>query len=198
MSEGQAVSRNDAQREVMRSKALALRSERGMTYRKIGAALGVSHNMAHIYVREALKEIRIQNAEDAHEVRALELVRLDTLWATGHEAMIRAMRQKDWSAVASLINAQNRVIERRAAMLGLDVTKYLPLLPPTDGFIPVFDLSRLSVDELHTFEVMAMKAQGIDAKPFGLLAAEEVFEEHEGDEVAPVVEPEGAEPPPAG
>lgn len=165
-------------------RALKLRAERGFSYRKIGDALGVSHVTAHTYVIDALREVRVQYAEDAHEVRTLELARLDGIHGRLNTAMIAAMREKDWNTVATLAARMVQVSERRASLLGLDVTKYMPLIPSVPSGAEA-DMSRLSIEEMQTLEALAMKAAGIEEKPFGLLPEGEIFQEH-ADETPPI------------
>lgn len=173
----QAVHPDDAQREVMRSRALELRAK-GYSYRRMAPELGISHQMAYFHVKAAFEELHAQGIADAHEVRALELVRLDGDWEKLGDAMEKVIAKEKWEALPALVNARTRISERRASLLGLDVTKYLPMIVPRD-FDAESDLGRLSLEELHQVEVLQLKAQGRDPKPFGLAPEAEIFEEQD-------------------
>lgn len=96
----------------------------GMTYQAIGAALCMSRQAAHKAITKALRELLEQSAEDAAEVRALELLRLDALlegvWALATGGNLGA------------VDRALRIAERRAKITGIDApTKVTPTT--TDG-----------------------------------------------------------------
>jgi hypothetical protein len=95
---------------IKRVEALELRIAGG-SYRKIGEQLGVSGKTAYQWVTQALADVARLQAEQAEQLKALELERLDRLTvAIGRPAMTgdpRAVR----AAVA--------VIQERAKLLGL-------------------------------------------------------------------------------
>lgn len=169
----QTVHPDKAHRELMRTRAIELRAK-GWSYRKIGADLGINHETARTHVMGAIEDLREQRLDDTHEARLLELHRQDMLWEKGWDALEANMG--DAARVAALISVLTRVSERRASLLGLDVTRYLPMVP-RPGYVADTDLGRLDVAELHQYEALAMKAQGLDPKPFGLMPSAEVFEE---------------------
>lgn len=94
-----------------RVQALDLRKA-GATYRRIAEALSVDVSTAYADVQAELTALRTLAAEQAEEVREIELRRLDdyTLGLTPKA------RKGDADAVRTLI----RVSERRAKLLGLD------------------------------------------------------------------------------
>lgn len=97
-----------ARRERM-AKALKLR-EAGANVRDIGAQLGVSHTQAANDIRDALREIIREPAED---VLQLELARLDNLFLIAFQ---KARKDQDTKAIDSAV----RIMDRRAKYLGLD------------------------------------------------------------------------------
>lgn len=97
-----------ARRERM-AKVLELRKA-GVTFRKIGEQLDVTHQQAYHDYRDALAEI---TREPAEEVRDLELARLDDLYLIAYS---RARKGNDMRAVDSAL----KIMDRRAKYLGLD------------------------------------------------------------------------------
>lgn len=114
-----AMSRNAKRRIDARAKdleALQLRKA-GMSYEQIARAMTergmkISSSGAHKAVSRALDELVNQVAEEAKEVRALELARLDQLQLAAWE---RAM-----AGDTASIETIRRLMGRRAALLGLD------------------------------------------------------------------------------
>lgn len=94
-----------------KQKALELRKACA-SYQAIGDALGVSKQQAHRYVTAALESIRIETAEEAENLRTIELERIDSLFLECY-----ALAKKgDLPAVDRCI----RLSERRCKILGLD------------------------------------------------------------------------------
>lgn len=94
-----------------KEKALELRKA-GCSYQAIGDAIGTSKQQAHRTVTAALVEIRTQTAEEAEDLRRLELERIDALF---FEAYSKA-RQGNLAAIDRCV----RLSERRCKILGLD------------------------------------------------------------------------------
>jgi VIT1/CCC1 family predicted Fe2+/Mn2+ transporter len=84
----------------------------GATYEQIGERLGCSRAVAHKLVTQELSRIREETAEQADELRTLELSRLDALWMRAFDAV----RSGNVRAIDQCI----RVMERRARLAGLD------------------------------------------------------------------------------
>lgn len=100
-------------------KALCLR-RKGWSFRDIGRELGVSYQRAHQLVTAELQRINARCAEEATEVTALELQRLDDLWRVSYgSAMGGSMRA---------VEACLRIIERRSRILGIEGQGYKLLL----------------------------------------------------------------------
>ena len=87
----------------------------GKTYRQIAALTGVSVRMAFEDVKDGLADHVASYAEQAGEVRGLELARLDRLWRRAEELL-----DSDDDDGAKAIGAALRIMERRARLLGLD------------------------------------------------------------------------------
>jgi hypothetical protein len=109
----QRTKRAVAQAERQRG-ALELRKQ-GFTYEAIARALEISVSGAHKLVREAIKAIP---AEAANDVRSLELARLDRMM----EGLWEQAKKGEPRAVAAVV----RLMERRAAYLGLDRQALVP------------------------------------------------------------------------
>ena len=84
----------------------------GMTFQQIGDKLGITKQAAHTLVVAAMDETREKIAESAHQVIAMELERLDSLWRTVYPQA----KQGNLGA----IDRSLRIMERRARLLGLD------------------------------------------------------------------------------
>lgn len=118
------TARRDAQAAELRAK--------GWTYRRIAEHLGVDVKTAHEAVQRALRETV---EEPAADVRALEVERLDAMYAKVMEVVERAhvtvsqgrVVYADGEAVpddAPVLAAVDRLLKiqaRRAALLGLDM-----------------------------------------------------------------------------
>jgi len=94
-----------------RQHALELRKQ-GLTYREIGAKLGVTTKAAHKTVTKALGFLNDRIGDEARLVRRLELERLDVM----QRGLWRKAKKGDPHAVGSVL----RIQERRAKLLGLD------------------------------------------------------------------------------
>src|SRR5262245_34596354 len=92
-------------------EALELR-EKGLTFREIGARMGVSRPRAFQLVSEELARVNARRAEQAAEITRLELLRLDALHRV---AWKKAMRGHLPS-----IDRVLGIMARRARLLGLD------------------------------------------------------------------------------
>lgn len=94
-----------------RREAFDLR-KRGATYDEIGRVLGITKQAAYELVKRELDYIRANMQDDVEAVRAMELERLDRLFAGSYAQAAGG----DPKALASIM----RVMERRARLLGLD------------------------------------------------------------------------------
>ena len=94
-----------------RVRAFELRRS-GATYREIARQLGADLHTVHSDIQAELLAIRVQTIEEARDLRALELERLD------------AMTVGLWPGIqkgnAANVGAGVRISERRAKLLGLD------------------------------------------------------------------------------
>jgi hypothetical protein len=94
-----------------RVRALELRKAGG-SYRQIAKALAIDTHTAWADVAAELADIRDQTVEQAHELRALELERLD--------GMTSGLWPRIQEGSAAAVSAGVRVSERRSRLLGLD------------------------------------------------------------------------------
>ena len=109
-----------ARRETAKSMTLAKQREhdalelrtRGCTYDQISKALGITRQGAADCVRRALASLKLDTEEKAHEVRDLELRRLDKMLQIAEAAA----EGGDLAAIDRVI----RIQERRSKYLGLD------------------------------------------------------------------------------
>lgn len=120
--------RNNAAAVARAAQMLELRKA-GMTYDRIGEALGVSKQAVHKSVTKALREITSKAAETADEIRSLELIRLDAmlagLWAQAARGNLGA------------IDRALKIAERRAKITGIDApTKITPTNKDGDDLEP--------------------------------------------------------------
>jgi len=84
----------------------------GRSYREIAHQVGIGVASAHRLITAAIADVRAIVEDDAAEMRALELSRLDGLLA----ALWPKARQGNLGAVDRVL----RIMERRARLLGLD------------------------------------------------------------------------------
>lgn len=121
------------------AQALELRKQ-GLTYGQIGDLLGISEMGAHKCVNRALNKFRTEMAEEAADVRQLELERLDALFA--------GVWMKALSGDPASMGSALKVMERRAKLLGLDAATKSELSGP-DGkplSVGVFAVPMASVE----------------------------------------------------
>jgi hypothetical protein len=95
--------------------ALDLRKA-GLTFREVGRRMGVTEQRAHRIVTEELARLNAKRAESAEAVSRLELERLD--------ALLRAVWEKAVGGDAKAISAALKIVERRAALLGLNLVRH--------------------------------------------------------------------------
>lgn len=97
----------------MRAEAVKLR-KMGLGYPQIAERLGYNSRQAAFQaVTTALRDIREETADDADDLRTLELERLDHLWQI---AFTEALTNRNMRAIDTLL----RISERRAKLEGLD------------------------------------------------------------------------------
>jgi hypothetical protein len=87
-----------------------------MTFRQIGADLGFTEQRAHAIVTQELARLNARRAEAAEAVSRLELERLD--------ALLRAVWDKAVGGDVKAIAAALKIVERRAALLGLGLVRH--------------------------------------------------------------------------
>lgn len=133
-----------------RRKAFALRKG-GASYQEIADALGVSVSTANAYVLEVLKQLREQVKEDAEEIKALELMRLDQMWL----ALEGQIRKGHLQAIEKGI----KVMERRSKFLGLDSPVKTAITNP-DGSESPLNAAAAGLASLLKAAESAAKGQG--------------------------------------
>ena len=151
----QPASTIEARTELLTSHVLALRI-RGLSYRKMATQLGCSPTTAHRLTVEHLREIRTLNEELVEELRTLELARLDDMWRRIYPENFEE-RIGEKQALALL-----RIVQQRRAIAGLDVQ---PKNAEIGGDVPyagAVDMDLLTVEQLREFEVILMRATGLD------------------------------------
>jgi len=104
----------EAQRAELRWKVFTLKKA-GAGYRQIGETLGIAASHAHTLVHEVMDEMLGQAVEDAKIYREEQWQRLEDLVL----ALQKKAKQGDPAAVDKLL----RVLERQAALRGLDAPK---------------------------------------------------------------------------
>lgn len=104
-------SKSQAEIAEKRQKCLELR-KCGGSFRYIAEQQNISLGLAHKYIADALSEINGLIAQDAEQLRELELQRLDTATL----AIAKLVRQGHLGAVDRWL----RISERRSKLLGLD------------------------------------------------------------------------------
>lgn len=120
--------RNNAAAVARAAQMLELRKA-GMTYDRIGEALGVSKQAVHKSVTKALREITSKAAESAEEIRNLELIRLD--------AMLAGLWAQAARGNPGAIDRALKIAERRAKITGIDApTKITPTNKDGDDLEP--------------------------------------------------------------
>lgn len=115
-------------------EALKLR-QKGHTYLQIARDLGFSQSLAEQYIKEALKRLSEEQAEVTEHYRALEISRLDDLYAKAYEVLEAqhylvsagnlvyrdGEELLDDTPVLRAIDRLLRISERRARLLNLDL-----------------------------------------------------------------------------
>lgn len=94
-----------------RRNAIELRKV-GLSYAEIGARLGVSAPAAHAMVKKELTLLQEKMSEETESLRAMELARLDVM----QKAIWLPARNGNFGAIDRIL----RIMERRAALVGLD------------------------------------------------------------------------------
>jgi hypothetical protein len=138
-TDGMAIRTRDGSGRFDRSPDVAARDAecarlraRSMTYRQIGAALGITPGMAHEGVKRALADTLEEAAED---VRRLELDKLDALErrtlavldgqhivvSNGRVAMLNGAPIPDTGPILAAVQLLTRISESRRKLLGLDM-----------------------------------------------------------------------------
>jgi hypothetical protein len=156
---------------------------------------GISRQAAHHLVIAALEERRTQLAEDADDVRELELERIDRLFRRMLERLDSPRNDVPERTVGAIV----KLMERRAALLGLDAPKDwrlggLPGAPPlaTSGGL---DLTKMSVEDLMKLEELWSKYaaplpnSAAPATPLPALGPGEVIVETVVEKSGGIVEP---------
>lgn len=84
----------------------------GLSHREIAAELGIAPSTAYKRVHHALEDVNARNAEEAENLRTLEMLRLDEL----QNALWERAVDGDDKAIGRILT----IMERRAKLLGLD------------------------------------------------------------------------------
>jgi len=116
MAERKVRRKSAAAASKVRAKELEIRAlehrKAGASYEQISRALGCSKNAAWKAVKRGLANLSEECAEKAKEVRQIETLRLDRLWAGVFEDAVNGDPRA--------INTALRIMERRARLWGLD------------------------------------------------------------------------------
>ncbi len=145
-----------------RAEALRLRAA-GKSYAEIARALGVNESTAWRLVKKEFDRLNAATRETAHEVRRLELDRLDGL----HEALWPSAKSGNTQAIFAAL----KVMERRAKLLGLDAPTKVGL-EGANGEITTEDIIAL-----------ALSPKGYGAVP-GSMSPEMYLERKEAERLA--------------
>jgi len=108
-------------------EALELRKA-GATYRMIGIRLGITKQSAHARVASALADLKALTAEQAEDVRALEIERLD--------AMLLGLWDRARKGDEQAVSACLKISKRRAELLGIDAPDHHVLSGPDGAVLP--------------------------------------------------------------
>lgn len=130
-------SQKSANRAERAARAFALRKA-GLSYRDIGAELGVSHQLVYRDVQATIKMFLDEAREHHTQIMAIEAARLDDL----QRVMWEQAAMGDRRAVDTVL----KIMERRAKLLGLDTpvaTKAVNVTLTPD------ELKAMSDDELQ-------------------------------------------------
>ncbi len=124
-------------------KAFELRKA-GVTLQRIGDEMGISRQAVHKLIKREMQELNKLNAQDAEELRCVELERLDV--------MILALWDKVRDGDVAAIKAAVDIGKRRASLQGLDA----PVQTEVDLGITV---SRAEIDEARRKVLKAAQAK---------------------------------------
>ena len=114
---------------------------------QIGEMLGYSHEQARQDIQSVLATLVAETKDSAQEVLALELARLDDIQVNVYlEAL-----QGNERAIGTVL----KIMERRAKLLGLDITRNLNINMTAD------EISNMSDEELHDLITTVSKTTGI-------------------------------------
>jgi hypothetical protein len=146
--------------EIAERRKLALELARdGNDYETIGRALNCNKTTAWTIVHRALARMVREPADD---VRKLELARLDAAWLRVEAAHKTAVLGIDdpvelVAAVVKLETVRLRIMERRAAMTGVDAPKAAPIIQVNVAPPERPNLSALDADDLRTMRQLQAK-----------------------------------------
>lgn len=118
-----------------REKALQLRRS-GLSFERIGAAIGVTRQAAHQMVKVSMEHARSQISASADELRAEEVSRLD--------GMLEAVWKKAIKGDVQAIDRVLKIGERRAKLLGLDAPVRTALQGGGDDAPPIVSEARVT------------------------------------------------------
>ena len=111
--------KNPQQRAMEQSRAFDLRLK-GWSYAAIGAAIGVTAQTAHKWIKDRIVETRETTQEQIEDIVSIELARLDLILMRAEERL-----QESYCPKASEILL--KVQMRRSSLLGLDEAKNVSL-----------------------------------------------------------------------
>lgn len=136
----QAINATEKKREALRLR------KQGLSLRAIGEKLKLSHEAVRGYIQSALAEVAEETLQDATQLRALEVERLD--------AYLLALAPKIEKGDTQAISTALRVTEQRAKLLGIYAAEKQevsgPAGQPQEQRIAI-DLHSMSDDELRRF-----------------------------------------------
>lgn len=147
MSAANKTNARKAESLAQQKKALELR-RMGFGYTEIGEKIGLSKSQAHRLVTAAMAETRAEIENEAADLKAEELSRLD--------GMLAAVWPDARRGVLGAVDRVLKISERRAKLLGLDAP--VKLAGPTGGAIVTrqdgIDPKALTNDELAQLEAI--------------------------------------------
>lgn len=121
---------DDARIEARRQRAFEMRRGGG-SYRAIGAALGVSHEIARQDVAAIMEQVNAESREMAAEYRSIQIERLDAMLTAIWPRALKANPENPQAQMAA-VDRVLRIEERRAKLLGLDAPQAVDLSTPSD------------------------------------------------------------------
>lgn len=123
----------------------------GATYKQIGDKLKMTEEGARQCVLRGLRKMQAEIAESAHEVRQIEIERLDAMW--------RAVYEKATNGDYKAIDQCLKIMERRSRYLGLDSPGRMEWTGQIGGEIAFRDLTDAELEaELTATEEAIAKA----------------------------------------